>query len=278
MIPKTVLIVGPKGQLAKAIHLNFTAAAVTVLANELDSEQWLDSSQVDAFFADQSPSLVLYTRALDASGDQAHHSKETQRLQNALNAAAKSEAIFVFLSSYRVFGGENKNRYDFNDAPAPKTPFGRSLVQMENQVRELEQHVILRFSWLLDPNGDNLFTRILSKLHDGEALELNKSYKGAPSWQSDAIWSLRGVVQQLLAGAKNWGVFHYCSEDHCSEWQLATHIRELLEMEETNFTEIEGEGHSAVLSCRRLRNNFGVHPRSWREGLKQRIVEWKQDR
>lgn len=270
------------------------------LANEVD---WTDPDRARQYLQQYKPQIVISVPPVSDAltglfADKTRFNAVTETVTNLAAACAGSGSMLMHISDYHVFGGETKNTYIESDTPAPLDDFGQALLDMETCIAsQVEQHVILRFSWLIGIHNSNLLTRILRCLMAGGDMALSRHRRGGPTWEEDAVRVILGVVRQTMAGAKNWGNFHYCSDDACNEWEFGRHVYDVLgtlresrgriiqEKEKKEKGETDGPRHlarpaepaSATLGCRRIRNNFGVHPRTWRQGMKANISQWLGD-
>ncbi|GAB1260679.1 sugar nucleotide-binding protein [Aurantivibrio plasticivorans] len=269
---------------------------VPVLSPSPTEINWGDIKDVKNYFAVHQPQVVLcalplgtelFLRTQDANVREVYRAT----LANVAQAASMNGSAVIFLSDYHVFGGEAKSSYSHSDEASPLDEFGRYVLSLEQLFAEhLEKFIVLRFSWLIDIVGDNLLTQTLKTIFDGGTLHANRRRRGSPTWQQDALRVIHGVLRQIMAGATNWGVFHYCSADSCSEYEFASEVHALLsdvysvkgqvESVDTGADVVEGhypgllEPASAVLACTRIKNNFGAHGRSWRQGLTASVNRW----
>lgn len=297
---KKIVLTCVTNPVGKALAQAFETASIPVAVISPNQIDWSDAALVNELFARQTPFLVINTLSLDTR----YRSEHASFAEQIAKAGDEHGVRVIHFSDYHVFGGEPKNTYYETDKPAPLTEFGESLAAAEKSfIEHLGQHCILRMSWLLSVDMDSLLTRLLSQLEDEKAtVELSEDYRGSPTWTSDVARVTVGMVKQMLTGAENWGVFHYCSGDKCSEWEFGTLIADYVtEIKRTEFhvkrvkdasqrlrsvplaersdddNDMRHEPHSAVLSCRRIRNNFGIQPRTWRQGLKAQIRAWLLD-
>ena len=206
---------------------------------------------------------------------------------NLAAACGHSAIPLIHFSSYRVFGSDNKSRHSEKDEPIPNSDVGRCFLAAEQALAELPRHIVLRLSWVLGNEGDNPLTRLLDQLMTGEPVPVYTRLRGAPTPYSDAARVAVGIVKQVLCGAENWGVMHYCSSDACTHAELADQmVRSLQQLDllpqAPNLERVdqlpETEPVSAVLSCQRARDGFGVQARSWRPSLMPLIKRWKRER
>ncbi len=199
------------------------------------------------------------------------------------SACAQTDIIPIHLSSYRVFGADHKASYAESDSPVPVNDAGRAYEHAEAYFADnIERWLCLRMAWVLGSWPGNTLTNLLGALVGGKTLVVNQAYPGAPTTDHDIARILVSVIRQVSCGAENWGVFHYCSGDACSQAEFATAVASILEqdgvlngkVEIVDREPAEGEAGSAVISCRRIGDNFGVQARSWRHGLHTMIKLW----
>lgn len=288
---KRVLVIGPEYGLVATVarELDANNTPVTFVADH--SIDWHDATAVEQLFAKQRPHMLLheidfYQGDLLKAGAESERAALLRRNQTLAQICAQRACVAMFLSDYHVFGGDAKNAYDEIDQAAPLDSYGKFIAELEQQlIGSVDKHLILRFSWLIDAEGNNLFTRVLTALNKGGELPLSSYRRGAPTWRVDARRVISGVLRQVMSGAENWGCFHYCSADSCNEWEFGQEVEaSLAELRPPSGKIVADEvktnkGYplepaSASLNLRRIRNNFGVHGRSWRQGLKGQITHW----
>ena len=176
----------------------------------------------------------------------------------------------------------DKKSYDENDKPLKHNALSEMMYHCEQCLSpDYGQWMLLRLTDIIHTEGDNIFTHCLGRLIANRRIEADSSVRFAPIWLDDALRVSATLVRQLLSGAENWGVFHYGSADPCSEREFAQQIVESITALKKDWTAqlvsvpSDKQGKvSTVLKCRRVRNNFGVHGRTWRQGLKARIQFW----
>jgi len=152
----------------------------------------------------------------------------------------------------------------------------------------LPRHINLRVSWLLDSES-GLFSHIIPQLLDAKALSYAVSDHdfGAPVSNMDVAQTLVSLIQQVLTGAENWGVFHFRSSDMCSEAEFSDHLSRLLQKEYNLQAAIPAVANqddsrraltfNARLSGRRITDDFGIQAKSWRKGLIVTLKDWLKD-
>lgn len=254
-------------------------------AAELD---WSDAQSLPAYLQKHQPDLVINCRGWEEafhSGGQAALASTARQLAQACGA---KQIPLIHLSSYSVFGGDNKVTHSEKDTVAPLNDTGRAFVEAEQVIAEhLAKHITLRLSWVIGAYGDNLLTRLLSSFLAGASVTVNRRLRGAPTALSDVARIVVAMSKQINCGAENWGVMHYCSSDSCTEDEFAEQLLQLLIQQqlltaEPSLSLVDSdptdESLSAILGCRRARDYFGIQARSWRPSLLPLVKQWLHNR
>lgn len=283
-----VLITNAVSPIGQAIYKAFESCTYAVLTPVKSALDWTDSNAVERYIAENDVSVIVNTVGWSESPT-AQQQQELCAAADAIAMAAKKHGCAVIhLSSYRVFGGENLSSYDEQDTPAPLDAAGHAFLQAEKAFeRELEHHICLRVSWVLDIIGDSIFQRLLQDLtSEGPELLFNHRRRGAPLSAMEIGNVILAMVHQIFCGAENWGVFHLASSDPCTSAELFEVVAEILErkgalkrswrVQSLNEGDDDGqsEPESAALTVRRCRDNFGYQVKSWRQGLSRLVSVW----
>ncbi len=251
----------------------------------------LDLSNQDAvtrYIQQKRPEVVINNFAWEALDTAAGREGYLAAACNLAAACGAANIPLIQLSNYRLFAGDSKSTHGEKDLPQPVDEVGRTLVAAEAKLTELApRHICLRYSWLIGSYGDNLLSRLLSGYLGGEAVKANRRLRGAPTTYADAVRVAIALVKQISCGAENWGTMHYCAGDVCTQEEFAEQLLQLLIQQqlltaEPSLTivdeEPENEPLSAILSCRQLRDCFGVQQRSWRPSLLPLVKQWLHNR
>ncbi len=283
-----ILITDVSSPIGKAIFEACKASSHLVLTAEANSFQWEDHEALSAYLKDNDVAVVINTVGWLETPDVGHQLLLVSAAKSLAKAAAAANCVVIHLSSYRVFGGENKSSYDERDKPFPLGPAGRAFLEAERAFeRDLERYICLRVSWVLDIIGESVFRRLLQDLViDGPTLEVTHQRRGSPISTAEIGRVVLAMVNQILCGADNWGVFHLSSGDPCSSAEFAEAVADILAREgalkrdwcveslSEEALAIQGEPDSAALTVRRCRDNFGYQVRSWRQGLTGLVRRW----
>lgn len=245
---------------------------------------WSVADQVSNFLQSERPDLIINSAGWDDSPSDA----QQHLLADSSKALARACVDYpvgniLQLSSYRVFGGEQRDLYLVDDRPSPLTASGRCFMDAEQAYGDelLANVVILRFGWLLSPGLGNRFSKYLNALSSGESIQACPQLRGMPTPALDMARVVVAVSKQLLCGAANSGVYQYASAGECSELELAEVLADLLDGFGALRASIEpqaqlpaSEPESSLLSGDRLRDDFGIMPRAWRQNLATQVQLW----
>ncbi len=193
---------------------------------------------------------------------------------------------FIQLSTYHVFGDQF-----FEDEIAEEIKVDQldrvdsELAAIEKSASLADHHLILRISWMIDEHGIGLLDEVLPKLLSGSCdYAASANNFGRPVFAASVSDLIIAIIQQILCGSNNWGVFHFHSADSCSEAGFIDHVYRML-ISEFQLNPILPEitavddprrmmSGTALLGGNRLNENFGIQYLSWRNGLKGTVRNW----
>jgi dTDP-4-dehydrorhamnose reductase len=210
---------------------------------------------------------------------------EQQHAVERLAGLCKHHGIILLQpSSYCVFDGVRAMPYSEKDEVQPRTPRGKALWQIEQQVRAIcSKHVLVRFGWLLDDSTDGHLARFLQLAQERETLQLADDRRGCPTPVDDAARVLLAIIKQLDCAAPLWGTYHYGGMEATTPQLLAQALlQEARAFRPLCLQDVGAQAHAvcadhasepqnAVLACRKILNTFGIKPRAWRSGLRSLI-------
>lgn len=282
-----LLLTDSTNALGAALDDEFEREPFDVTSSSADALDWTRPDSVAEYIEAVQPDVVINTLgwAVDPRPDELELMPKAAA--NLAGACRHGSIPLIHFSSYRVFGSDNKSRHSEKDQPIPSSTVGRCFLAAEQALADLPRHIVLRLSWMLGSAGENHLTYLLDQVMTGEPVQVYTRLRGAPTPYSDAARVTVGMIKQVLCGAENWGVMHYCSADACTHAELADHVVRSLQQldlltQPPDLEQIdqlpETEPASAVLSCNRARDGFGIQARSWRPSLMPMIKRWNRER
>jgi len=224
------------------------------------------------------PVIIISPPSLGADVDQQDLVAQAHKL---FELSRLNESALIHFSSHHVFGpGQYGVGLVEKDSPVPEDAYGRQLLAQEEIIAHWEKSVIVRLPWVLDLPGGVLESMCHTMLYESECV-VSDVWRGSPIFIEDVVRLAVAMSQQILCGAGNWGYFHLHSSDSCSEAELADHIARLLhkqgyEVGAIALAAVEQRfiSSNGWLKGQRCTNNFGFQYRSWRQGIKARVLDW----
>ncbi|OBX21654.1 MULTISPECIES: dTDP-4-dehydrorhamnose reductase [Bizionia] len=225
-----VLVTGSNGQLGKSLFalnkannyeaLNFTFATKATL--DISNQE-----QVDTYFQSNSFNYCINCAAYTAV-DKAEVEKEEAFLINATGAENLAEAckkygvVLIHISTDFVFDGSKREPYLETDTPNPINVYGASKLEGERNVQSaLENHFIIRTSWLYSEFGNNFVKTMLRLGSEKDELHVVNDQLGSPTYAKDLA---EVVLEIILSHNKKFGLYHYSNQGVLSWFDFAQAI------------------------------------------------------
>lgn len=282
-----LLLTDTTSPLGQAVFHELERENIHLLVPSFEECNWSKREATNAYFRQHHPQIVINTFAFDRLHQPSGPSDFVNASMNLAAASGIAEIPLLHVSSYGVFSGDTKSAHAEKDIPKPVDALGQVLAQAERQIAELApRHICLRASWLIGPYGDNLLTQFLAGFFDGKPIHIQHHAKGAPTTYADFARVLVALAKQISCGSQNWGVMHYCSPDSCTQEEFFEQLMQLLIQHQllqsepviAEDTELPEAYTSAVLTCKLVRDYFGVQGRSWRPSLLPMVKQWLHSR
>ncbi len=271
-----VLVVSDSSVFYGALESAFESLAFSLLVAEPD------------FFALSQERMSAYVEA-ERANIVVHYSEKngaTESLQFLAQVCRDKDLPLIHLSSYRVFGGQQSELSE-SLRPEPDDVLGEALLAAETFVLDVPHAIVLRTPWMLVSCGgasavEGILGRTCLALLNNPVLSVSEEVVGVLISWGEIAKTIVAMVQQILCGSENWGVFHVRTSDTCSEAEFADAVARLLRGEGFSVSELTVTKdaqpclveRSALLLGRRCTDNFGVQQRSFRVGLKGSVQRW----
>lgn len=157
---------------------------------------------------------------LDPGGAAALNEHVPARLARA---CAQVGAELVQLSTDYVFPGTGSRPYEVDDPTGPASVYGATKLDGERAVRAaLEQHYIVRTSWVYGAGGRNFVKTIAGLRHRRQSLDVVADQVGSPTWTGDLAAGLIELVRSRVA----YGTYHCAGGGQASWHDLARAVFE----------------------------------------------------
>ena len=227
--PRKYLVTGVNGQLGYDIvrELN-ERGEYDVLAIDKDEMDITDSDQVMKIVKAYKPDVIFHCAAwtaVDKAEELVDACEQVNTLgtKNIADASIEVGAKLIYMSTDYVFDGEKSldELYKEDDTPNPKSVYGRTKFEGEEEVRRNPNHFITRISWVFGVNGNN-FVKTMLKLADKyPELKVVNDQVGSPTYTVDLA---KLLVE--MAHSDKYGTYHVNNEGYCSWAEFAKYIME----------------------------------------------------
>ena len=285
-----ILITGSHGQLGRELFQEGQIWDFDILAPSHQQMDIADNKAVKNFIGLHQPSCVINAAAYT----QVDQAEIEESLAFAINKTGgtnlaqickKNEIPLFQVSTDYVFDGQKKTPYHESDPISPIGVYGRSKAAGEIEIRSnLEEHIIIRTSWLYGIHGQNFVKTMLKLAATKENIKVVSDQYGSPTSAEElakAIIALANKWRQQSAVA--WGTYHYCGRGIVSWHEFAETIVEMArrygEVKTNRVEPITSADYPtkakrpkfSALDCNLIKKNFGITPKPWRESLKSTI-------
>jgi dTDP-4-dehydrorhamnose reductase len=220
-----LLVTGGSGYLGRALLRGaeppLVATHLTSPAAGVPGAEWMrvdvrDAAAVERAFAAVRPAAVIHTAYRQEEPD----AWDTNVLgaANVARAAAQAGARLVHVSTDLVFDGKAERPYTEEDEPAPATPYGRTKLEGEREVRAAyPEALVVRTSLMVGGAEPGRQERLVLAAARGESdIAFFEDERRSPVLVDDLAAAL---VE--LAGRRERGLLHVAGPEAVSRYDLA---------------------------------------------------------
>lgn len=227
-----VLVTGVKGQLGYEVVKRLNSLGIENLGVDIDDFDITDKKQTEDFIVNYRPDVVVHCAAYTAV-DKAEVEKEkcykinVEGTKNIAEVCKKIDSKMVYISTDYVFDGEGTEPQKEDKTTAPVNYYGYSKEQGEKNVRDLlEEHFIIRTSWVYGKSGNNFVKTMLKLAQVKDKIGVVNDQIGAPTYTPDLATLICDMLQ-----TRNYGTYHGVNEGYCSWYEFALEIFKRAEIE-----------------------------------------------
>jgi dTDP-4-dehydrorhamnose reductase len=249
-----------------------------------------DQSKVATTIRDAGCDLVVnaaaYT-AVDRAESEADAAFAVNRdgVGHIATACASAGIACIHLSTDYVFNGRKSEPYVELDPIDPINVYGTSKAAGEAELRRrLEQHLILRTSWVYGAHGSNFVKTMLRLGATREELAIVDDQTGCPTAAFSVAAAIARIAGTLQHEQARWGTYHYCDREPTTWYGFAQRIFEieasaghkvpaLRPIPSVEYRSAARRPANSSLDCSRIEATFGIRRPSWRESLAQVMAE-----
>ena len=282
-----ILVCGAGGQVGHELINRASGYGLEALGMTRDDLDITDAGQVADLVSRLKPGLIInaaaYTHVDNAEthGERAY-SVNRDGAERLAQAARQASIPLLHISTDYVFSGNARAPYREEDEVAPTGVYGASKLAGEAAIQAvLDEHLILRTSWVYGVHGHNFVKTMLRLGCQRDALSVVADQYGCPTQAGSIADALLELAQRYAQnGVLAWGLYHYSGRSPCTWFDFAVEV----------FRQAEAKGMLAarpkvspistaqyptparrpawsVLDCSKFETTFGIETHDWHDDL-----------
>lgn len=285
-----VLVIGAGGQLGQCIKKIVEQRGIEeVVFPEEGVANILNVADLSTLFNQEKPAYVIncaaYT-AVDKAEDEADVAKAVNETgaRNLAQLCREHQATLIHISTDFVFEGNEVKLLKEDDIAKPISVYGATKLDGELAiVEELDQHIILRTSWLYSEFANNFVKTMLKLGADRDELNIIADQVGTPTYAIDLANTIFDIIQNP---EKKYGVYHFSNEGVTSWYDFAKAIFDLSGTESVRQVKVNPiptsayptkakRPHFSVMDKSKIKADYNIQVPYWLDSLKACIQALK---
>jgi dTDP-4-dehydrorhamnose reductase len=280
-VSKTILITGAGGQVGHELKIADSPHRLVALTRQ--QLEITNSAQIIEVFESHQPDILINAAAY-TQVDLAENEQELafainrDGVANLAQACKKFDIPMLHISTDYVFDGNKQGPYKESDPIAALGVYGESKAAGDVVLQAtLEQHIILRTSWVFSATGNNFVKTMLRLGKEREQLGIVNDQHGCPTSARSIAEVLLNIAERYLRGDElEWGTYHYCNQPETTWFGFAQAIfsqagefdnLQLNAIATSEYPTPARRPQNSVLDCARIKAQFGIEPVSWVDEL-----------
>jgi dTDP-4-dehydrorhamnose reductase len=142
-----------------------------------------------------------------------------EAVENIAKLCNQFSSKLIHISTDYVFNGEAKQAYTEEDTTNPINIYGASKLAGEEAIKkQLQEHYIIRTSWLYSQFGHNFFKSMKNKVGSGATLKITTDQMGCPTNAND----LASIIMKIISLNNDaFGTYHFCNQGKATWYDFA---------------------------------------------------------
>lgn len=277
-----ILIPGGRGMLGHAVSELFLKKNLDFKVLDLPEFDITDKNRVGEEVEKYKPTIILnlsaYTKVDQAEVEKVKAFEVNEGgVENLCFFCSKLKIKLIHISTDYVFNGKKEGEWVEEDKPEPLNIYGLSKLKGEEKVKNLEDFLIIRTSWLFGPKGQNFVKTISDKLKKGENLRVVSDQRGCPTYTKVLAEAIYLMIEK---NAK--GIYHFCQPPETTWYHFALKIRDILGLENIiepvsskDYKTLAKRPENSVLSVKKFLKDFNFKIPSWEDSLKEYLNSYE---
>lgn len=266
------LVTGGSGQLGYDVVALLASRGHEVVAPGRAVLDLARSVDISTYVQRERPEWIIHCGAY-TKVDRAEDERQQCYEVNVRATAALAKAIadhgskMMYISTDYVFDGNKVGEYEVEDVPNPINYYGMTKLIGEECVRTaLNDHLIVRISWVFGSHGENFVDKMLKLGRERSELKVVCDQRGSPTYTRD----LAPLLEEMIMRGKR-GTYHATNEGECSWQEFA---QEIMTQAGLKTTVLPITSASYPTRARRPLNSMLHKQRLDAEGL-HRLPHWR---
>lgn len=282
-----ILVCGASGQVGHELVDRAHAYGLEALGMARGQLDITNADQVVQAVSRFKPRLIINAAAYTHVDNAETHSEQAYAVNRdgaaVLAEAARKAAIpLLHISTDYVFSGEAQTPYKETDEVAPTGVYGASKLAGEAAIQAvLDQHVVLRTSWVYGVHGHNFVKTMLRLGRQRDSLSVVADQFGCPTQAGSIADVLLQLAQRYAReGTLAWGIYHYSGRSFCTWFDFAVEVFRQAEAKgilpkQPQVSSITTAQYPtparrpvwSVLDCSKFETTFGMATHDWHDDL-----------
>jgi len=280
MVKTKVLVTGANGQLGQCIKdlsknvLNmefvFTSSKTLDITKKVDLETLLQAEEFEYCI-----NCAAYTAVDKAEQEeQKAYSVNCLGVKNVAELCNINNITLIHISTDFVFNGLGNKPYKEVDETIPISVYGKTKLEGEKVIKAiLNQHFIIRTSWLFSEYNNNFVKTMLKLSENRNELNVINDQIGTPTYAMDLAKSIINIIER---NNKDYGLYHYSNTGVASWYDFAKAIFKIKDITikiqpiaTDNYPTPARRPHYSVLNKEKIKNSISIAIPYWRDSLKE---------
>lgn len=281
---KKVLLIGAKGQVGQELQvtLPYLGEVISIGREELDLT---NSEKISQLIREIHPDYLVNAAAYTAV-DKAETEPDLAYSINAIapkimaEAAEKTKAKFLHISTDYVFDGRKNTPYLETDLTNPLGVYGQSKLRGEEEIKTVNsQAIILRTAWVYGSYGKSNFVKTMLRLgKEREELKVVVDQVGSPTWAKDIATAIThllinvdnppGIYNFTNSGVASWFDLTKAIFEEAKISGIPLKIQRVIPITTAEYPTPAVRPAYSVLSSQKISQQLDYIPPYWRDSLK----------
>ncbi|MFT9003582.1 MAG: dTDP-4-dehydrorhamnose reductase [Liquorilactobacillus hordei] len=237
-----ILVTGGSGQLGSELRNLLDEKKIEYIAPSSKELNITDEKSVLQYVQKLKPSVIYHCAAytaVDAAEDEGkklNYLVNDKGTTNMAKAAAKIDAVIVYISTDYVFDGNlTDGEYAVDAETNPLNEYGKAKLAGEKAIQTFaSKYYIIRTSWVFGKYGKNFVFTMQRLAKQYPKITVVADQFGRPTWTR----TLAEFMTYVVENHADYGVYHLSNDSTCTWYEFAS---EILKNENTEVEPITSE-------------------------------------